>query len=234
MKYIFIIAISFSLGCSSSTSVIENPPSAEELLYKHSYEAIATRIDSGYSWVGVLGTMKMQLFMSDDQSGHIYFKYVNYKEPQFVYNACSGQYSGNYRKIEGNSLTYPDYNILGPYGSPNTENYEYPYSEDRIATYFFDLSINHKSLSLDCREKLDRTIIIHQHKNEEIVLISEYRQIKMKKSSEENDCSPQSKTKYQGCCSGRGGIKIENGCIVFDQNKLVCSDNTASPTCVKK
>lgn len=152
------------------------------------YQTTATRENPNKAWIGVNGIMQMKISQSTDSEGTFIFFYQNYKEPQFVYNICSGGFKGNF-SFPDDSTTTPDdpaYNIMNPYvadtGSGTTTTTEDPNATpvDQINNYKLQLSITFRSLDVACRPEADRIIAVYRFTNGDVIVKSEYRELLMR------------------------------------------------------
>lgn len=152
------------------------------------YQTISTRENPNKIWIGVNGIMQMKISQSTDTEGTFIFFYQSYKEPQFVFNTCSGGFKGNFSFPNDSSTAAndPAYNVINPYipsdGSKTTTTEENTNTTpvDQINNYKLQLSITFKSLEADCRPESDRIIAVYRFTNGEVIVKSEYRELLMK------------------------------------------------------
>lgn len=160
------------------------------------YQVVSTREDSTKAWVGTNGVMQIKITQYTETEGTFVFFYNKYKEPQFVYNLCSGGFKGNFT-IPSNSNTTTNegngYDVMSPYtptsGSNNSNNNDQTTIVDSngntvvvdlIKSYNFQLAINYRNLDPSCRQENDRNIIIYRFSNGELIMNNEYRQMLLK------------------------------------------------------
>lgn len=150
------------------------------------YQTVSTRENPTKSWTAVQGKMQMKFTQSTAEQGTYQFYYANYKEPQFVYNTCSGGYKGNFSILT--ETEEPDanenYNILDPFQSGTTPGSvtsdEDPEEVSKIQTYSFNLTITGQNLDSACRSESARDILLYRFENGEVVIKSEYRELRMR------------------------------------------------------
>lgn len=182
---IFLLFSLILISCSKTDTSTANDTG---YFYDVVYQTVATRENSNLSWVGVSGVMQMKISQSTDTEGTFIFFYQSYKEPQFVYNVCSGGFKGNFVIPETTSTTTSSsngYNVFTPYvpegGSTNTsDTTSTGETVSVIQSYQFQLSINFRSLDPACRTESDRTIGLSRFSNGEVILKNEYRELLMR------------------------------------------------------
>lgn len=186
MKFIPLVILSslYLVSCSGDSGSRSEPtpppvsprvaPEDDGVFYDAVYEAVETRENANKAWVEVQGVLQIKFTQNTASQGSYSFYYVNYNEPQFVFNTCSGGYSGNF-SITSNQFAQedPNYNVLNP--DPTD-----PDSILRTKTYDFQTTITSRNLDSACRSESDKIISIFKFENGEIVLKSEYREIKMR------------------------------------------------------
>lgn len=185
-----LIFVMILIGCGDIPVPEEVDPTANEKFFDVVYQAIETRENKNYSWTPVSGIMQMQIKLSTDTLGTFAVFYQNYKEPQFVYNTCSGGFKGNAQLVEEKDSTTDGtgpYNPLDPYPtSTTTVPTTTPTTTDptttvaEIRVFEFNWEINTRNLDPACRPESDRTVYIYRFQNGEILLTNEYREIRMK------------------------------------------------------
>lgn len=186
IKFIKVSILSLILiSCTEPPKTETTTDSA--LFFDVVYKTVATRETPSKAWVGVSGTMQMKITQSTEAEGTFIFFYQNYKEPQFVFNTCSGGFKGNFIIPETTAppADSSSYDILNPYvpevSNPSTNETTDPnVTVDQINNYNFQLSITFRSLEEQCRPENDRIIVIYRFTNGEIILKNEYRELLMK------------------------------------------------------
>lgn len=182
------------LGCDNKTDTTVDD---NGYFFDVVYQVVSTREDSTKSWVNVSGVMQIKISQSTDTEGTFIFFYNQYKEPQFVYNLCSGGFKGNFT-IPTNSTsptnTSGGYNVMNPYTPSSTSSSN---SNNNVATtitdsngntvvvdliksYNLQLAINYRNLDPACRQENDRNIVIYRFSNGELIMNNEYRQMLLK------------------------------------------------------
>lgn len=185
IKNSFLLILFFLIGCSKTDT---SASTDNGYFYDVVYKAVATRENSNLGWVGVQGVMQLKISQTTDTEGTFIFFYQNYKEPQFVYNNCSGGYKGNFVIPEDSTTTSNDsngYNIFTPYqpeGDSSTSS-DTSSSGETIAliqSYKFQLSITYRSLDALCRTESDRILGVSRFSNGELIIKNEYREMLLK------------------------------------------------------
>jgi len=189
-----LILISLILvSCAKTNDTVEDTG----LFFDVVYQVKATRENSNKAWVGVNGTMQVKISQYTDAEGTFIFFYNGYKEPQFVYNTCSGGIKGNFTVPDSTSTTTSSdsgYNVFTPYnpntGSSTSDTSSTPttitdsngntVTVDLIKTYNFQLAINYRNLDPACRQENDRNIVIYRFSNGELIMKNEYRDMLLK------------------------------------------------------
>jgi hypothetical protein len=154
------------------------------------YQVEATRENKNFAWVPVQGLMQIKVSQSTETEGTFIFFYSNYKEPQFVMNTCSGGLKGNVELTTSGGTSGSDtgvYDPSTPYdnGSGTTTIIDLTDPSDPNKTispifqYFFNLKINFRSLDPACRNEADRTIALYRFANGQVIMVNEYRELKM-------------------------------------------------------
>lgn len=195
--YAVLLAVSSfgTTGCDTKTAAPADDSSV--LFYNVVYQAVSTRENSNKAWVGVNGVMQMKISQNTADQGTFIFFYRTYKEPQFVYNVCSGGYKGNFT-IPADSTAAPtpsNYSVLTTYApDANTTTVGQTTSADGtttnadgttttvavISNYTFAFTITFRSLDAACRPESDRVVGVYRFTNGQIILKSEYRDILMR------------------------------------------------------
>lgn len=188
IKINIIILLTIIAACSPKKE--EETEVDSNFFYDVVYETVATRENSTYAWQAVSGTMRMKFTQNTEDQGTFQFYYRNYYEPQFVYSSCTAGYSGNFTRKTTSETTNPNsgYNVLDPYvppggGSTTPE----PVDEDedepaQIQIFEFTLRINNKTNPWpeNCRQESDRDVILYRFANGEVIMKSEYRDLKLR------------------------------------------------------
>lgn len=154
------------------------------------YQVSATRENKNFAWTSVTGILQMKINQTSDTEGTFIFFYSNYKEPQFVTNVCSGGIKGNVAVTTNNPSTTTDTGVYNPgstYNGSNSTTTTVDLTDPndptktiaRIMTYKFNLAINYRNLDPACRPESDKSIAIYRFANGEIVMVNEYREVRM-------------------------------------------------------
>lgn len=184
-----LLCLTTLISCDNLEVPQEVDPTANDKFFDVVYQAIETRENKNFSWTAVSGIMQMKISLSTDTEGTFAIFYQNYKEPQFVFNTCSGGFKGNATLItEATSTTdgTGPYNPLDPYPTTPTTTTTTETSSDNTTTvaeiksYKFDWVINSRNLDPACRPESDRTVVAYRFQNGDILLVNEYREIHMR------------------------------------------------------
>jgi hypothetical protein len=184
---LFILLSIVMISCDKKADAVDD----NGFFFNVVYQTVSTREDSTHAWTDVQGIMLVQFVQNTDDQGTFGFRYRNYKEPQFVYTTCTGGYDGNFASVVDTTASGTDssYNVLDPYnphGTPATTTTaptdpNDPNAVDKIQTYQFTLTITGRSANATgCRSESDRNVELYRFTNGEVILKSEYRELKMK------------------------------------------------------
>lgn len=201
LKHLLIIASIILSGCAEPDPVVDEDANLK--FFDVVYKVTATRENKNYAWVPVTdggsppvaggGSMLMKIVQSSETEGTFIFKYISYKEPQFVTPNCTGGFNGNLETVPANSSTTTTsgtYNPLDPYNTgASTDNEVVDLTDptdpsktiSKITQFYFKLTILARSTDLlaNCRTEADRTITIYRFSNGELVMVNDYRQLRM-------------------------------------------------------
>lgn len=191
LKHLLIIVSIILSGCAEPDPVVDEDANLK--FFDVVYRVTATRENNKYSWIPVDGDMLMKIVQSSDTEGTFIFKYISYKEPQFVTPICTGGFNGNLEVVPANSSTTTTsgvYNPLDPYNTgASTDNEVVDLTDPtdpsktiaKITQFYFKLNILTRSTDLlaNCRTEADRTVTIYRFSNGELVMVNDYRQLRM-------------------------------------------------------
>lgn len=189
------LMIALTIFCASCDKIAEEEVEDTGFFYDVVYQTVATRQTSNHSWVNVQGVMQMKFTQNTGEQGTFAFYYANYKEPQFVFNICSGGFKGNFTLLdeqESSNCTEGPYDIMCPYGDGSSSNsggestVEGPLDPNdtdtpqKITAYQFQLEITARNLDPACRPESNRNVLLYRFVSGEIVIKSEYRELRMR------------------------------------------------------
>lgn len=188
---LFLVTLMLLSGCAEPDPVVDEEANLK--FFDVVYRVTATRENKNYVWQNVSGDMLMKIVQSSDTEGTFIFKYVSYKEPQFVTPTCTGGFNGNIETVPANSSTTTTsgtYNPLDPYNTgASTDNEVVDLTDPldpsktiaKITQFYFKMTILARSTDLlaNCRTEADRTITIYRFANGELVMVNDYRQLRM-------------------------------------------------------
>jgi len=209
-RVISLIFIGILLACSStntsSTSSSSSSSSVSTEFFSIVYQAEATRKDSTFPWTNVSGIMQMKFTQATSNEGTYIFYLRNYDEPQFVFNTCSGGWSGNFTTTSSSSSSSSSsstYNVSSSYAGPQgntgapttdtpsvigsgssttTTSSSTSSSVDTIVSFDFSLQATALNLQPQCDQSIseDQSIQILRLASGEIIMTSVYRDILMR------------------------------------------------------
>ena len=177
---LLLITLFAVLGCSKEEDVEDTGAFFDVV-----YQTVETRENKNVPWKPVVGQMQMKVIQSNEEAGTFIFHYTGYREPQFVYNTCSGGFKGNFVITEASNTggtTGGNYDPTTPYATPAPTTDDTTDTEDAglIVSYYMAITITNRNMDSACRPESNRNIRIHRFTNGEIILHSEYRDLKMK------------------------------------------------------
>ena len=192
IKILFLLISSLLInGCGEPDPVVDEEANAR--FFDVVYQAEYTRVNKNYAWTPTVGIYQIKVVQSSETGGTFIMNYENYDEPQFVFPTCTGRLNGN---IEVLSTTTPEtttggvYDPSAPYNTNNTANEVVDLTDptdpsktiSKIAQFYFKFDILSRSQDLldNCRQEANRNITFYRFANGELVMVSEYRQIRMK------------------------------------------------------